>query len=321
MAQRPWEILKSRYVGLEEATEFVAKSIRDLKASAPTPSTPSNSPKRRRVESKALPCSDQALDSLSKLHHELEECFRNKRKRRVLEPDSKPTDNGKRGSASDATSADSHLYLFKKCVVRGLAQLLPLYLKHPDFGVKLFLSNFLMSLVPELGGVWIAFRKVRSPNNKGFVADAEKLGVICFKIDLEVLVFCPSPGSTLLGTVENIRPNAIQASVFGAWVCQIPSSQFMEGSKLIERAENSNTHDNDEGIERLIATERIIQITDPINPSAPPKEIKVGSPIKFLLLRAICGSADGKDFYTLKGTLRRNPRLHRLQHKETDDKA
>eukprot|EP01054_Gregarina_sp_Poly1_P003166 Gregarina_sp_Poly_1__3165@NODE_189_length_11663_cov_119_423594_g168_i0_p5_GENE_NODE_189_length_11663_cov_119_423594_g168_i0NODE_189_length_11663_cov_119_423594_g168_i0_p5_ORF_typecomplete_len282_score47_41RPA43_OB/PF17875_1/0_026_NODE_189_length_11663_cov_119_423594_g168_i028763721 len=281
MAQRPWEILKQRPVSLDEADVFLTKSIKELRASGPQTGDASSPHKRRRLNS-AIPCIPHTLDSLQSLQNNLHDCVSNKRKRRVLESSSR---------SETSSSKDAPPRVFKKCILRGLAQLLPLYLNHPEFGTKLFLSHFIMSFVPELGGVWVSFRKVRSTHDRGFIYDAEKLGVICFKIDLEVLVFCPSPGSTLLGEVTSIQKDGMQALVFGAWFCQIPASQFTEGSKLLSKTvetqnkETTERKQDDDQDDQLNASDKIIQITDPAKPNAPPKEIGVGSPIKFMLLR------------------------------------
>lgn len=109
MAQRPFEVLKKRWIGFDETLDFLDKSILSLNAVA---------------SGKAIqksPCPPHKLLALKQLSAALS-----------------TYDGGRSGSKSGSSPK-----VFRKVQARGLAQLMPLHQNNAQMGVRLFLSNFL----------------------------------------------------------------------------------------------------------------------------------------------------------------------------------
>ncbi|EZG55237.1 hypothetical protein GNI_115650 [Gregarina niphandrodes] len=178
--------------------------------------------------------------------------------------------------------------LFKRYHCRGLAQVMPLHLQYVDVGIKTFLRNFNMSFVPELGGVWIACRKARLVEPKGFTSDAEKLGIVCFQLVVEVLVFCPQPGLNLTAQVTEIRHDGLSCSIFGCFNGHIALNRLLEGSKPIINEEDESLN--------------IIEIKNPVTGKA--QTMKLGSKIKFVVYNIVCFASADQETYTVEGSMR-----------------
>lgn len=109
MAQRPWEIVRERWLDIDETVNFISKC-------------------------KTKP------DQLTTLLDSLENVRQTKKLRKTFEQLTSPKVKRELDSTHPTTPTQ---FLFKKLLVRGLAQLLPLYLGNTQLGITLFLQNFL----------------------------------------------------------------------------------------------------------------------------------------------------------------------------------
>lgn len=88
--------------------------------------------------------------------------------------------------------------------------------------------------VPELEGIFVSFRKVRATDDKAFSYDAEGLGILVFKIDLEILVFSPRAGTILKTSLTEVRPDGLEGLLFKTWIVNVPKERWLPEATYLD---------------------------------------------------------------------------------------
>lgn len=280
MAQRPWEVLRERSLALPEASRFLRKARNDLLSSIFIPHRSENVRKTSKAAAAAAkssrpPCSDLILSTLQNICWKLED---------------------KRLTQTKSSDGDSILSpgVFRKCHIRGLAQLWPMYISYPAYGTMQYLNdNFTLKYVPELNGVVLAFRKISCASDPGIEAfsyESEPSGVVVFNFGIEAMLFSPQAGHVLVGEITEIHEDFIMCSVLGVWRAKIPASRLPEGAKImasskvstdmLDSADPSSNTDgtnvNDQFV--VILKEKIISTDVSESPAdTPPKSKRIRS--------------------------------------------
>lgn len=206
MAQTPWEVLLDVPIDKIQAAALAESCSRDIrKYSARRPQWQSLV-ENLSTFAQSVVATQSEITPFNLKHSHISSANRNDKKHHS------PTKAGLHPIAGSS----SYGHPFSRVVARGAIQLHPCYMQSVRMGVRAYLSNFLLKYLPEFNGVWVAYHpKILRHDSIGFLSDAEKMAIITFEVQIQCLVFRPSPSALLVGTVNQIRDTHITLLVDG----------------------------------------------------------------------------------------------------------
>jgi len=100
----------------------------------------------------------------------------------------------------------------------------PIHMNDLKSGAMIYLNKYLFTYVPELEGVVLAYRRLKSLSSTGRLL--ERQPHIMVSVSVHFLVFAPKVGSTLTGMVTRVGFDHIGLTVHGVFNASIPSDRL-----------------------------------------------------------------------------------------------